>query len=134
MNFQSAQEFIRLRLSDNLDDQREAAHGTAATEVWMQVLRDRPDLAYWVAQNKTVPMEVLRFIALSDLDTDARRMVALKRKATPDLLDLLSADPDESVRRTVARHRNASDQTLLKLASDPDQDVREIASDRIGSH
>lgn len=56
-----------------------------------------PDLAYWVAHNKKIPIEILYKLAL-DQDMKVREMVARKRKVDKKLLDILKNDKSESVR------------------------------------
>lgn len=60
---ESAEEFIRLRYSEDPDDYYRAAHEQASTEVWLDVIQGYPDARFWVAQNKTVPADVLSVLA-----------------------------------------------------------------------
>jgi hypothetical protein len=50
-------------------------------------------------------------------------MVVMKRKLTPELLDLLSMDNDESIRMRVAMHKNVAEATLQRLRGDPGERV-----------
>jgi hypothetical protein len=43
--------------------------------VWLGVIRDYPDMRFWVAQNKTVPVSILGVLAADD-DQRVRSMVA----------------------------------------------------------
>jgi hypothetical protein len=130
MAISSADEFIRLRNSDHSDEYLQAAHEPASMEVWMEVIERYPDARVWVAQNKTVPLEVLAILA-KDPDPRVRFMVAMKRKLTPELLELLASDSDEGVRERVARHRRTPRAVLERLANDPWEEVRAVVAKRL---
>ncbi|MEW2266064.1 hypothetical protein ACGF5T_30820 [Streptomyces sp. NPDC047853] len=102
---ESAEEFIRLRFSDVAEDYGRASTEPAAPDVWREVIEQHPEARFWVAQNKTVPLDILQVLA-SDSDPRVRSMVASKRKLTPDILTTLAADSDESVRLAAARHKS----------------------------
>ncbi|MFD4262621.1 hypothetical protein ACFWR9_34620 [Streptomyces sp. NPDC058534] len=102
---ESAEEFIRLRFSDVPEEYGRASTESAVPDVWREVIERHPEARFWVAQNKTISLEILQVLA-GDPDPRVRAMVASKRKLTPDLLNMLAADPDESVRLTVARHKS----------------------------
>ena len=74
---ESAEEFRRLRESDDPEDYRRAAHDEAPVEVWLEVIRRWPDMRFWVAQNKTVPVLVLE-VLVDDPDQNVRDMVLRK--------------------------------------------------------
>lgn len=130
MAIESADEFVRLRYSDDRDDYTRAATEPASTEVWNEVIERYPDARFWVAQNKTVPLEILAILA-SDPDAQVRRMVAAKRKLTPELLASLASDEDDAVRMSVARHKNTPHEILENLRSDSWSEVRLVASQRL---
>lgn len=130
MTVHSAAEFIALHHSVDQDDYDRASHEDAPMEVWLELIEHHAEMRFWVAQNKTVPMEVLRLLA-SDPDWRVRHMVAMKNKADADILDRLAGDEDESIRMRVARHRNASSETLRRLLDDPWDQVREKAAERL---
>jgi hypothetical protein len=126
----SADEFVRLRYSDHSEDYLRAAQEPAPTEVWMEVIERYPDARFWVAQNKTVPIEVLAVLA-NDSDPKVRFMVAMKRKLPPELLAVLARDNDESVRERVARHKRTPRAVLEELADDPWQEIRSVVAERL---
>ena len=130
MAIESAEEFVRLRFSADADEYGRAAHESASTQVWRDVIEQYPDARVWVAQNKTVPLEILEIIAL-DPDPRVRVMVAMKRKATARLLSTLATDSDESVRMAVARHRRTSRETLESLRNDPWDQIRMMVAQRL---
>jgi hypothetical protein len=74
---ESADEFRRLRESEIPDEYRRAAHDEAPVEVWLEVIRRWPDMRFWVAQNKTVPVSILE-ILVNDPDEKVRDMVLRK--------------------------------------------------------
>lgn len=74
---ESADEFRRLRVSENPEEYRRAAYDEAPAEVWLEVIRRWPDMRFWVAQNKTVPVSVLEAL-VNDPDEKVRDMVQRK--------------------------------------------------------
>lgn len=127
---QSAEEFVELRSSSDPAMYSRAAHDQAPLEVWREVIARHPDLRFWVAQNKTVQLEILAFLA-GDPDRRVRSMVARKRSLTAEILERMSFDDDESVRYSVACHRNTPLAVLERLAEDPWSVVRDRARTRL---
>ncbi|WP_432116937.1 HEAT repeat domain-containing protein [Streptomyces sp. bgisy032] len=127
---ESAEEFIRLRFSETPEEYGRASSEPAAPEVWRDVIDRYPEARFWVAHNKTVPLEILQVLA-NDPDPKVRSMVASKRKLTPALLAGLATDPDESVRLAVARHKRAPKHVLEQLCTDSWEEVRAMARDRL---
>jgi hypothetical protein len=130
MTISSADEFARLRRSEEPDDYRRAAQESASLEVWQEVVDRHPDLRRWVAHNKTVPLEILERLA-ADADSDVRWTVAMKRKASPAILRQLAADPEDAIRLRVANHRNTPESVLRLLTGDPWEEVREVSQRRL---
>jgi hypothetical protein len=130
MTIESAAEFVRLRYSDEPADYSRAAGEEAAPGVWDDVIRDYPDARVWVAQNKTVPVEILERLAV-DADPQVRHMVAMKRKITPQILNVLASDSDEMVRIRVVMNKKSSRVILERLARDPSEHVRVAAIARL---
>lgn len=127
---ESAEEFVRLRFSENPQDYRRASSESASVEVWTEVVERYPEARFWVAHNKTVPLEILRLLA-DDPDPKVRSTVAMKRKLTPEILAQLATDPHEPVRLSVARHRMTPTSVLQELLPDDWSEVRKLARDRI---
>ncbi|MFJ3948198.1 MULTISPECIES: hypothetical protein [Streptomyces] len=127
---ETAEEFIRLRFSGVAGERDRAVREEAATGVWGEILRRYPDARMWVAQNKTVPIEVLEVLA-GDVDPQVRTMVAMKRKLSPAILRRLAGDVDDSVRLAVARHRKTPCDILEHLQNDEWEEVREVAEERL---
>lgn len=130
MTIHSAAEFVRLRTSEVAADYHRAATEPAPIEVWMDVIDSRPDMRFWVAHNKAVPVAVLERLA-SDDDPRVRAMVARRRAAGATLLADLAHDLDDGVRAEVARNPRSPRSALLELAADPVQVVAEAARGRL---
>lgn len=83
---ESAEEFVRLRTSSDPSGYGRAAQDEATVETWRDVIARFPDMRFWVAQNKTVPLVILEELR-SDPDERVRSMVRAKRswaRAHPD--------------------------------------------------
>lgn len=131
MTILSADEFIRLRTSEDPDDYRRAANEDAPLDVWIELVERHADLRSWVAHNKTVPVQVLERLA-RDTDPHVRSAVALRRRATGEILARLAGDDDAGVRLHVARHSNTPSEVLVSLADDEWDQVRTAALANLG--
>ncbi|MCB1281556.1 MAG: HEAT repeat domain-containing protein, partial [Salinibacterium sp.] len=90
-----------------------------------------PEMRFWVAQNKTVPVEVLEVLARDD-DPRVRSMVARKGKASSTILTALAKDPESHIRAMAAGHKSTPRSVLEALAStDPSPHVRNRARERL---
>ena len=99
-------------------------------EVWHEVINNHPDMLFWVAQNKTVPIAILEILA-GDQDERVRSMVAAKSKL-PEALQLrLTEDPSPLVRMRLARHKKATSRVLAILATDPNPEIRQVVQERL---
>lgn len=126
----TAAEFVRLRTSDESELYHRAAHDTAEVETWFEVIDQYPEMRFWVAQNKTVPIEILRVLAQDD-DDRVRSMVAMKRKLPADLCEHLATDPNDAVRMSIARHKNTPTHVLELLTRDAWPEVAVAAAARL---
>jgi hypothetical protein len=90
-------EFMKLRESDNLDDQYRAGHDEADVKVWLDIIENYPEFKKWVVNNKTIQIEVLEILCI-DKDSNIRAEVARKRKINDKIFSVLSHDSDENVR------------------------------------
>ena len=127
---ESAEEFKRLRESEVIDEYTRATHDDASTKIWEDVLDKYPELAFWVAQNKTVPLEILEKLAVHT-DPKVRDMVARKRKIPEALMLQLAKDEDESVRNALVNNGKVTEAVLRVLINDTWQVVRERASEKL---
>ncbi|GAB1644409.1 hypothetical protein [Krasilnikovia sp. MM14-A1259] len=75
---ESADEFVRLRTSEDPAEYRRAANEPAAEAIWREVIDRFPQMRFWVAQNKTVPLSILEVLR-RDPDERVRSMVRAKR-------------------------------------------------------
>jgi hypothetical protein len=91
------------------------AREEALPEVWLQDIAASPDMRFWVAQNKMVPVRILEILA-GDPDATVRGMVASKRKLPEELQILLAGDPDGGVRDRLANNAKATIAALQKIA------------------
>jgi hypothetical protein len=126
----SAAEFHRLRTSNQPEEYRRAAIEAADEAVWLDIITNYPDMRFWVAQNKTVPLGILRLLA-RDRDPEVRIMMAMKRKLDLELFDLLSRDQDPAVRRRIALNPKVPLQVLNRLAGDEETFVANAAIERL---
>ena len=129
---ESADEFRRLRESEQSDEYERAAREPAPLHVWRDVVARFPELRAWVAHNKTVPHEILAELA-GDPDARVRATVAAKRKLTPEVQLQLAADPDDGVRNRLAWNARATRAVLERLAADPWAAVAERARARLSA-
>ena len=127
---ESAEQFRSLRESEVSDEHHRAAHDTAPLQVWLDTIKRMPEMRFWVAQNKTVPVDVLQLLA-DDPDSNVRDMVARKRKLPESLQLKLTTDPTPSVRNALACNAQATPRVLAALAQDDAKFVRETAQNQI---
>jgi hypothetical protein len=126
----SADEFYKLRTSENIEEYTRAATEEAPIEVWREIIEKYPEMKTWVIHNKTVPEEILKFLA-DDSDSSVRSRVADKRKCPKDILLKLAKDEKSSVRARVAFNSKATQEVLEILACDSCEDVAEAAKSRL---
>jgi len=121
----SAEEFVALRASLLKDEYDRAATEEAPVSVWKDVIDRFPEYRKWVAYNKTVPLEILTL--LCQFGSDVRRSVAVKRKLSDELFELLSKDLDAVVRQGIASNKKAPISIIRRLMQDEDEDVSRVA-------
>jgi hypothetical protein len=82
----SAEEFVRLRTSEDPAEYNRAARDSASISTWLDVIDRYPQMRQWVAHNNTIPLEILEQLR-NDPDEHVRWMVLQKRswaRAHPD--------------------------------------------------
>jgi hypothetical protein len=99
-------------------------------KVWHKLIRDYPEIHFWAAQNKTMPIEILTVLA-EDEDYRVRLMVASKNSLTKELLIKLAKDKIFFVRQRVAFHKKITRDILEILSIDNEEEIRLIAINRI---
>ena len=116
-HIKSAEEFVRLRTSEEPEEYRLAATGWASDEVWAEVIDRFPDMREWVAHNKTVPLHILERLS-TDSNSSVRSTVAMKRKRSPHLFEVLSRDRSDSVRSSIANNPKLPPDVAATLVRD----------------
>jgi hypothetical protein len=114
---ESADQFVLLRTSEDIDLYQRAANESATDKVWEEVIEKYPDMRVWVARNKTVPVSILDILS-RDGNPEVRHAVAMKRKSGEEILRRLAKDPDESVRLRVALNPKTPKVILEELLQD----------------
>lgn len=143
----SAEEFIRLRFSDDPEEQDGALWEEADITVWHEVLKQYPDteeeevpngpipenswIRSWVAFNKKLPEAIIRILA-KDSSWRVRDTIAMKRKTPPDVLKELSKDPDEGIRHRVAINAKTPRDIIESMLNDPWEEVVLTVKKRLG--
>lgn len=127
---ESAEEFIRLSLSDDPDETWRSVHEEVPVDVLLKVIDQNPDLTTWVVHNKKVPIEILELLAKHH-DPDVRIRVAQKRKLTEAIMMQLTDDVHETVRLTLAANAKATKKVLKKLSTDEWEVVRDCAKEKL---
>jgi hypothetical protein len=130
MMIDSAEEFVRLRSCENPDEYLRAAWEEAPLEVWFEVIEKYPDMRFWVAQNKTVTLEVLEILS-DDPCWRVRHMVASKNKISEKIQLKLAKDCNPSVRQRIVFNKKATLAALQMLSLDEDEEIKDKAVKRI---
>jgi hypothetical protein len=121
----SAEEFVALRSSSIKSEYDRAATEEAPISVWREVVKNYPDYRRWVAQNKSVPLEILE--ELCQFDSTIRQFVAAKRKLSPAMFEALSQDESYVVRIAIAANKKAPVEILERLHGDKNTHVSRAA-------
>lgn len=123
---ESAEEFIRLRNSEEKSEYDRAAMEEAPISVWRDIISLYPDHRKWVAHNNTVPLEILEELCV--YEASVREFVAMKRKLSYSLFNLLANDSNAAVRQQIAANKKVPLDLLKKLRVDSDEDVARVAN------
>lgn len=126
----SAEEFVKLRSSEKIDEYLKAAWDDAPLEVWLEVIKNYPDMREWVAHNKSIPVEIMEILA-DDADERVRFNVATKNRLPEHLQLKLANDSESSVRQRIVYNKKATFQVICILLNDEDEDIRILAKNRI---
>ena len=126
----SAEEFVKIRSSDDMNDQHRASHDEAPLHVWLEVINQFPEMKKWVAHNKTIPIHILEILA-RDSDSEVRCWVANKRKLTDELFWAFAKDSDASIRQRIACNAKAPLDVLQFLCTDLDPNVSNPAKEKL---
>lgn len=126
----SAEEFIKLRSSEDMEEYQRAAWDDIATEICFEIIIKYPEMKFWVAHNKKVPLEVLEFLA-DDEDSRVRGMVASKNRISELIQHKLVYDADELVRQRLVFNKKVNLKTLEILSNDEVDEIRMKAQKRL---
>ncbi len=126
----TAEEFKQLRESEIPEEFNRAAREEASIVVWKDILKKYPELAFWVAQNKSIQIEILIELAKSP-DSNVRCMVARKRKITYKILDLLKEDNDESVRHALICNTKVTVEQKMTIRTDDSEWLKKELKEKI---
>lgn len=123
----SATEFLKLCASDNPLDTQRSISDTASQDTWDELIKNHRYRWIDIAQNRTIPAEIVRFLATCD-DSLVRAVIAENRNIPLDLFSELSKDVDEIVRRKIASNGKTPDEVLFALTSDLVESVASVAA------
>lgn len=126
----TAEEFVRLRESESPEEYLRAAWDEAPLEVWIEVIENHPQMRFWVAQNKSIPHEIMEILS-GDSSERVRSMIASKSRLPEYLQIKMAQDHDPLVRQRIVFNKKAFTQVLQLLVQDEDQDIREKANQRL---
>lgn len=127
---ESAQQFAELRKSEDPAEYRRAAQEEAHKDVWIEIINTMPDMRVWVAENKSVPVEILHILS-KDSNVDVRFAVASKRRINRQIMTQLAMDKDESVRQRIAYNKKTPEDILKQLSLDAESIVSDVAKSRL---
>ena len=127
---ESVDEFIKLRLSESKEEYDRSTSEDASLETWHELISNHPEMREWVAQNKTVPVEILELLC-SDQNVQVRCVVATKRKLSKELQLKLAQDSDESVRNRLVYNAKACKEALELLSNDTFEPTKSKAIERL---
>lgn len=125
-----AKEFIKLRQSENRDEQERASREPADLDVWLEVIKDYPNFKSWVIHNKTIQIEILEILC-SDSNPEIRACVARKRKINDVIFNKLSNDPDENVRFALMFNTKLPIDMIKKIKIDDSKWLKQNLEERV---
>ena len=126
----SASEFLALRSSRITEEYWRAAHDTASEEVWIELIEKYPDMRFWVAHNRTIPLRIIKMLS-EDKDTNVRCRIADKHTTDPSILLALVHDREASVRMRVALNKKTPAHILRGLLNDEWDSIVAVAQKRL---
>ena len=118
MIIDSVEAFERLAAGGPAELSQLTTQPASSTQIWWDVLAQRPDLALWLAANRTLPSEVAARLALHD-SVQVRAALASGPCLSDDFMLRLAHDKDEVVRLRVVCNAKASREVLTALVADP---------------
>lgn len=128
----SVDEFLSLCASGKLVDINRSLQDEASIEIWMELVSNFSPHQIDVAQNRTIPPEIMRILATQG-DEVVRTILAEKRKLPVDIFGLLANDSSELVRKKIAANQKTPIEIVENLANDENEDVSRVAKFRLSS-
>ena len=128
----SAEEFIRLRESEDPAEYGRSAWATMPIDAWWDLVRHHPHMRFWAAHNRTVPVEILAEL-VKDSDWRVRDRALSKKYTPPELYEQLADDPHDAVRRIVANHPRSPRSAVARLVDDPWPVIAREARERLAN-
>lgn len=126
----SAEEFVRLRESEDPSEYIRSGVDTAELSVWLDIIYKYPEMKVWVARNRTVPPEIIRLLA-KDNDPLVRGSISRKYPLENDLYHDLSRDIDEGIRAGLTYNKKIPIDILKYMSeNDPSEFVKEVALEK----
>lgn len=126
----SAEEFVRLRESEDPSEYIRSGVDTAELSVWLDIIYKYPEMKVWVARNRTVPPEIIRLLA-KDNDPLVRGSISRKYPLEDDLYHDLSRDIDEGIRAGLTYNKKIPIDILKYMSeNDPSEFVKEVALEK----
>ena len=126
----SAEEFVRLRESEDPSEYIRSGVDTAELSVWLDIIYKYPEMRVWVARNRTVPPEIIRLLA-KDNDPLVRGSISRKYPLENDLYHDLSRDIDEGIRAGLTYNKKIPIDILKYMSeNDPSEFVKEVALEK----
>jgi hypothetical protein len=113
----SAEEFIALLDARPMSPPRIAAAQAVSPSVWWDVLARYPDVAVWVAANRTIPDEIVTHLAVHPR-IQVRVAVASNPGLRYELMTQLAHDKSDLVRMRIACNQRATRDVLALLVAD----------------
>ena len=126
----SAEEFVRLRESEDPSEYIRSGVDTAELSVWLDIIYKYPEMRVWVARNRTVPPEVIRLLA-KDNDPLVSGSISRKYPLEDDLYHDLSRDIDEGIRAGLTYNKKIPIDILKYMSeNDSSEFVKEVALEK----
>jgi hypothetical protein len=123
----TAGEFIKLCSSNDLDDCEKSLSAEAPLNVWADIVENHPSNLIDVAQNRTIPDEIMLKLIESGNEY-VRAILAQKRRLKVSLFPVLAIDSNETVRKAVAANAKTPIEIVQDLMSDSVEDVAKVAT------
>lgn len=123
----TANEFISLCSSAEQGDSDLSMSEEAPIEVWNELIDLHPLSLIDIAQNRTIPSEIISKLSVTG-DATVRAIIAEKRRLPVHLFPMLASDADEIVRRRIACNAKTPIELVRHLMSDAVRDVADVAT------